>query len=74
MDGGLASESKLWNPRGIALDAAGNLQIADTFGSRVRRVDAALTSPGALPSFADGRIDPTDLLALAAQPLSFAPQ
>ena len=40
-DGGLASESKLWQPRGIALDAAGNLYIADTWRSRIRRVAAA---------------------------------
>ena len=39
-DGGLATESKLWNARGIALDANGNLYFADSFSHRVRRVDA----------------------------------
>jgi sugar lactone lactonase YvrE len=39
-DGGPASEARLWQPRGIALDGNGNLYIADTWRSRIRRVDA----------------------------------
>lgn len=35
-DGGPASAAQLNNPRGIAVDAAGNLYIADSFSSRVR--------------------------------------
>ena len=39
-DGGLATEAALGNPRGVALDSAGNLFIADGNG-RIRKVDAA---------------------------------
>jgi hypothetical protein len=38
-DGGPALKAKLWFPRGIALDAAGNIYIGD-YSQRVRRVDA----------------------------------
>ena len=37
-DGGAAAAAQLNNPLGIAVDAAGNLYIADTNNSRVRRV------------------------------------
>jgi sugar lactone lactonase YvrE len=40
-DGGPASSAELWNPQGVAVDAAGNLYIADEGNDRVRRVDAA---------------------------------
>jgi len=40
-DGIRATEAQLMNPRGIGLDAAGNLYIADMLNHRVRRVDAA---------------------------------
>jgi len=40
-DGGLATAAELNLPRGLAIDAAGNLFIADIFNNRVRRVDAA---------------------------------
>ena len=39
-DGGQATHASLFGPTGLALDAAGNLIIADRFNSRVRRVDA----------------------------------
>ncbi|MCA1684232.1 MAG: DUF11 domain-containing protein, partial [Actinobacteria bacterium] len=39
-DGGLATEAALGNPAGLAVDAAGNLYIAEVEFSRVRRVDA----------------------------------
>lgn len=38
-DGGPATKASLNNPQGIALDAAGNLFIADTYNHVVRRVD-----------------------------------
>ena len=38
-DGGPATEAELSSPESIAVDAAGNLFIADTENSRVRRVD-----------------------------------
>lgn len=40
-DGVPALRSQLWQGRGIALDAAGNLYVAEAFAHRVRRVDAA---------------------------------
>ncbi|MER3424256.1 MAG: hypothetical protein C4293_14570, partial [Nitrospiraceae bacterium] len=38
-DGGPAIEARLNNPRGVAVDRAGNLYIADSSNDRVRRVD-----------------------------------
>lgn len=40
-DGARATAAALHSPRGLALDAAGNLYIADAGNHRVRRVDAA---------------------------------
>ena len=39
-DGGPATNAQLWNPTGVAVDAAGNLFIADADNNRVRRVAA----------------------------------
>src|SRR5207247_5994366 len=40
-DGGPASSAQLKYPSGVAVDGAGNVFIAEWFGFRVRRVDAA---------------------------------
>ncbi len=40
-DGGPATSASLASPDGVAVDAAGNLYIADTFNSRVRKVNTA---------------------------------
>lgn len=40
-DGGLATDAMLNNPDGIAVDASGNLYIADTDNYRIRKVDAS---------------------------------
>ncbi len=40
-DGGAATAAQLEQPRGLAVDAASDLYIADYDGGRVRRVDAA---------------------------------
>ena len=37
-DNGLAASAQLFNPEGVAVDAAGNLYIADTLDNRIRRV------------------------------------
>lgn len=39
-DGGPSVEAQVKHPEGLALDAAGNLYIADTSNHRIRRVDA----------------------------------
>jgi hypothetical protein len=39
-DGGPATETKLYDPGDVALDASGNLYLSDTWNFRVREVDA----------------------------------
>jgi sugar lactone lactonase YvrE len=39
-DGGQATNASLWEPFGVAVDASGNLFIADTHNNRVRKVGA----------------------------------
>src|SRR5205814_1938304 len=40
-DGGVATSAGLFYPTGVALDASGNLYIADSNHNRIRKVDAA---------------------------------
>ena len=42
-DGGPAIAAELRNPSELALDAAGNLYLAESFGNRVRKIDVAGT-------------------------------
>ncbi len=42
-DGGSATAAQLSNPAGVALDAAGNLYIADDYNNRIRKVTASGT-------------------------------
>ena len=49
-DGGLATSAGLGSPTGVAVDALGNLYIADTWNDRVRRVElAGQTGGGVVP-------------------------
>ena len=50
-DGGPASSASLYEPAGVAVDASGNLFIADTLNNRIREVSAATPSgsPVAIP-------------------------
>jgi len=46
-DGGLATQAELWAPSGVAVDAAGNLFIADTQNAAIRKVSSASSAtPG----------------------------
>ncbi|MFJ8473656.1 NHL repeat-containing protein [Kitasatospora sp. NPDC094011] len=50
-DGGPGTATQLYNPSGVALDAAGNLYIGDTYNNRVRGVSAvADMTPPAQPA------------------------
>jgi sugar lactone lactonase YvrE len=59
-DGGTATSAQLYNPSGVAVDAADNLFIADTGNDRVRKVAGAsnismnLTSGGSATSYTAG--------------------
>jgi sugar lactone lactonase YvrE len=59
-DGGLATAASLDSPAGLAIDAAGNLYIADTHNNRIRKVSSAtgiistIAGTGAAGFFGDG--------------------
>ena len=53
-DGGPATSAQLFIARGIALDAAGNLYIADTLNNRIRKVDSGGTITTAAGNGAPG--------------------
>ena len=40
-DGGAATSAQFWGPYGVAVDASGNLFVADRYNQRIRRVSAS---------------------------------
>lgn len=59
-DGGPATAATLYNPAGIAVDAAGNLFIADFLNNRVRKVttDGIITTVAGGPPIEAGLVSP----------------
>jgi len=55
-DGGPATEALFFSPSGIAIDATGNLFIADTYNHRIRKIDkdGIITTLAGTGSFFDG--------------------
>jgi sugar lactone lactonase YvrE/pimeloyl-ACP methyl ester carboxylesterase len=49
-DGGPAANAKFRSPRGVAVDASGNLYIADTYNNRIRKVFVSGASSCMIPS------------------------
>ena len=80
-DGGPAVQARLYEPRGMATDGAGNLYIADTVNHRIRRLT---TIPEGAPLISSGgivlatgtpvlkRISPNSLISVFGQ--NFAPE
>jgi sugar lactone lactonase YvrE len=61
-DGGPANEATLNTPTGLALDRAGNLYIADTLNSRIRRISTS----GTISTFAGNGVNGYDNDLVAA--------
>ena len=59
-DGGPATSAVLCGPSGVALDASGNLFIADTGNNRIRKVSATGSTVVPAPSINAGGIVPVD--------------
>jgi sugar lactone lactonase YvrE len=55
-DGGAATNASFWIPEGVALDASGNLYIADTINDRIRKVFLG----SGFPAFALSKVAASD--------------
>jgi hypothetical protein len=59
-DGGAAVNAKLYSPKGIAIDPAGNIYISDTYNNRLRKISAStgtittIAGNGGSSSYGDG--------------------
>ncbi|NOT60986.1 MAG: hypothetical protein HOP19_12275, partial [Acidobacteria bacterium] len=56
-DNGLAVDANLNQPRGLAVDSAGNVYLADTLNNRVRKVTVAANGDGRITTIAGTGID-----------------
>lgn len=74
-DGGPAIQATLYAPRGLAVDSAFNLYIADTANNRIRKVSAApaIVSTGLVngASFVSGGVVPGEIATLFGVNLTF---
>ena len=66
-DNGPATEAQLYYPESIALDADGNLYIADSYNHRIRKVDATTKKITTVAGTGTAGYDGDDGLATAAQ-------
>jgi trimeric autotransporter adhesin len=73
-DGGPATSAQLFNPTGLALDASGNLYIADSANNRVRRVapDGIITTVAGDGSYGLGGDGGPPTLASLSNPTGLA--
>ena len=70
-DGGAATAAQLSNPRGVALDGAGNLYIADTSNNRIRKVGPP-PPPPARPPEPEPTVEPVGVFELSFTPAAEA--
>ena len=68
-DGGSATDARLANPSGLAVDDAGNLYIADTDNNRVRKVSATAAPPAAPGASGQGAAPAAVIEAVATRSL-----
>ena len=72
-DGGPAASAELWNPLGIAVDAAGNLYIADYGNLRVRKIsNGTITTVAGNGRFGSGGDDGPAISAPVGSPTAVA--
>jgi len=73
-DGGLSTSARLFNPIGVATDTAGNVYIADTENSRIRKVtpDGVISTVAGNGTFGFGGDNGLATSALLSNPLAVA--
>src|SRR5580700_8886614 len=66
-DGIAATASELYGPQGMALDASGNIYIADLSNNRIRRIDIATGLISTIAGNGTGAYNGDGILATAAE-------